>query len=255
MSKKSDLKSFKDVTDLLMNTDVTDPVRQEQLYNRLKFKMETGTVPSLSDRKEDIPMNKKKWTTLAVSAAAIVCLGGVFSTTSYAHGMIESLLARFQVGNMEIKQYKELPESTVKTTEVNQQAQAARSAPREAPKTLTLKEARAAIGVDFPVPAWLSEHYQFVNCVVQGEHMVEVQYQKDGEFISLLISSGGKNGISTEDEVKKETIGGRTVYFANGIVIWEQEGFTYELYQMGAEESFDAQAVGQMIGTMSTKNE
>ncbi|WP_028550223.1 hypothetical protein [Paenibacillus sp. UNC451MF] len=83
------------------------------------------------------------------------------------------------------------------------------------------------MGVDFPVPTWLSDHYPTINFVPQGDHMVEVQYQKDGEFISLLISKGGSNGISTQDEVKRETIGGKTVYFANGIAIWEQNGFTY----------------------------
>ena len=64
--------------------------------------------------------------------------------------------------------------------------------------------------------------------------------------------SKGENGISTTGEVKTETIAGRTVYFANGIVLWEQDGLTYELYQM-SEKNFDLKTLGKIIGTMSTE--
>lgn len=51
--------------------------------------------------------------------------------------------------------------------------------------------------------------------------MVEVQYAQDEKTVKFLISKGGENGIETTGEVKKEIIKGTTVYFANGIVIWE----------------------------------
>ncbi|MHB8063725.1 MAG: hypothetical protein ACYDG2_14010 [Ruminiclostridium sp.] len=63
--------------------------------------------------------------------------------------------------------------------------------------------------------------------------------------------SKGENGISTTGEVKKETIAGKTVYFANGIVLWGQDGLTYELYQMGGQD-FDLNILGKIISTMST---
>jgi hypothetical protein len=44
--------------------------------------------------------------------------------------------------------------------------------------------------------------------------------------------------------VKKEVIKGTTVYFANGIVIWENNGFTVELY---AQDDFDAATLGKII--------
>lgn len=246
MPKKYDLKPFREVTDLLNDVEIDDAFKKEQMFNRLKFKMETGAIQTNYTKKDDIYMRKNKLKSVAVTALAVVCVGGVFSTTSYAHEMLDSILARFQVGNMQITQYKELPNVEVKSTDVQQRVQ------RETPKNMTVKEARIAMGVDFPTPTWMSD-YKFVNCVAQGDHMVEVQYQKDGDFISLLISKGVENGISTQDEVKKETIEGTTVYFANGIVIWEHAGFTYEMYQM-AKEDFDTQALGKIISSLSTKN-
>jgi hypothetical protein len=80
-----------------------------------------------------------------------------------------------------------------------------------------------------------------------------VQYAKEGDVISLLISKGGENGIGTKDEVRTESIAGTTIYFANGIVIWEYDGFTYELYQT-AEDGFDSATLGRIIGSMSTKS-
>ncbi|ULL18532.1 hypothetical protein DVH26_31130 [Paenibacillus sp. H1-7] len=251
MSRKRDIKQFRELTEWLARTEIDDAGSQDRTFNRLKFKMETGTIQPHQTTKDGISMKKTKWKSIAVSAMAVVCLGGAFATTSSAQEMLASIMARFQVGNMEITQYKELPEIEPKSTDAKQQTGEARSVQREAPPKLTLKEARTATGMNFPAPTWLSESYKLVNVVVQGSKMVEVQYEKEGDFISLLISTGGNNGISTEGEVKTETIGGKTVYFANGIVIWEQDGFTYELYQM-SEQSFDAAAIGSIIGSMST---
>lgn len=267
MSKKQGLDEFRKVTDLLRSAEVGTSEQKERIYQRLKFKLEAGTIQTFDAREEDgILMRKHKWKSIAVSAAAVVVLCGAFSTTSFAQGMIQSILARFQVGNMEITQYdRELPAveetnaaATRRKADTVGPAPVSPDAPAHAqrgvaPKKMTVKEARAALGMDFPAPGWMAD-YRYVNSVIHGEKMVEVQYANKGdEVISLLISTGSKNGIRTTDQVKIETISGHNVYFANGIVIWEHEGFTYELYQM-AEKNFDHGTIGKIIDSLSTES-
>ncbi|NQX68552.1 DUF4367 domain-containing protein [Paenibacillus alba] len=228
-----------------------DNVHKERIFNRLKYKMETGKIQLFDLQKDGISMKKNSWKSIAVAAAALVCVGGVFSTTSYAQDMIHTIMARFQVGNMEITQYdKELPVSKVGDPSP-ESAKETERIEREAPPAMTLDKAREVMGIDFPAPTWLSDTYTFMNVVSQGKSMVEVQYEeKDKNLISLLISKGANNGISTTDEVKTETIKGTKVYYANGIVIWEYKGFTYELYS-GID--FDVEAMSKIIGSLSTK--
>lgn len=267
MNKKQDLREFRKVTDLLRATEVDGSEHKDRIYKRLKFKLEAGTIQKIDTKQEEdgILMRKHKWKSITVSAVAVIILCGAFSTTSFAQGMIQSILARFQVGNMEITQYdRELPVVKENSSVDNKREEAtvgpapvSPDSPEKtqrgvAPKKMTVKEAREALGIDFPTPGWMSD-YQYVNSVIQGEQMVEVQYAKGDEIISLLISTGSKNGISTTDQVKIETISGHKVYFANGIVIWEHEGFTYEMYQM-AEKDFDNEAIGKIIDSLSVES-
>lgn len=248
MKSEHDLDDFRELTDLLTDLELDDATPKANIYNRLKFKLESGNIQLHDSKKDVIYMKTNKWKAATVSAVAVVCLLGAFSTTSLAQEMLQTILARFQVGNMEITQYdKELPAEQSNTQGIEMPGY------KEIPPQMTLEEARAASKMDFPAPTWLSEHYSYKNTVVHGESMVEIQYEKGKEFISLLISNGGENGISTTEGVKIETIGGKKVYFANGIVIWEHEGFTFELYQM-AEKSFDAATIGNIIESLSTKS-
>ncbi|MDF2678825.1 MAG: hypothetical protein K0R47_15 [Brevibacillus sp.] len=268
MNKKRDLREFREVTDLLTETEIDGNAHKDRIYKRLKFKLEAGTIQKFDTKQEEdgILMRKNKWKSLTVSAVAVVLLCGAFSTTSFAQGMIQSILARFQVGNMEITQYdKELPVEKEYSSVDNKREEATvgpapvspdspeKSQRGVAPKKMTVKEAREALGIDFPTPGWMSD-YQYVNSVIHGKQMVEVQYAKGDEVISMLISTGSKNGISTTDQVKIETISGHKVYFANGIVIWEHEGFTYEMYQM-AEKDFDHETIGKIIDSLSVESE
>lgn len=286
MNNERDMRQFGALTDLLSKAAPDGEAEKERIYRHLLRKLEKGTLESKYTIKDDLSMRTKKWKTVAATAAALVCLTGVFATTSYAQEMVQSILARFQVGNLQITQYdRELPRTANLTTEQAERAERSEQAERAgkagqaesgvraeeqaqvgpapvppeqagrvqgtAPAKMTLDEARSAWGVDFPAPTWMAE-YEFVNCVRHGGRMVEVQYKNGDEVISLLISQGGENGIGTTEEVKTETIGGSTVYFANGIVIWEHDGFTFELYQM-AENNFDAAAIGNIIASLSTE--
>ncbi|ASJ55389.1 hypothetical protein BP422_18655 [Brevibacillus formosus] len=246
MKSEHDLEDFRELTDLLTDLELDDATPKANIYNRLKFKLESGNIQLHDSKKDGIYMKTNKWKAATVSAVAVVCLLGAFSTTSFAQEMLQTILARFQVGNMEITQYdKELPATQSNTQGIEKPIEL------KAHPQLTLEEARAASKMDFPAPTWLPEHYSYYNTLVHGEGMVEVQYEKGGEFISFLISKGGENGISTTEGVKIETIGGKKVYFANGIVIWEHEGFTVELYH---KKDIDTATLGNIIQSLPTKS-
>lgn len=78
----------------------------------------------------------------------------------------------------------------------------------------------------------------------RGESMAVAQYAAGEKSVNFLISQGGENGIGTTEEVKTEVLAGTKVYFANGIVIWEQNGYTIEMY---AREDFDSATLGKVI--------
>jgi len=250
MSEKQDLKPYGDVIELLENMQTDNTLAKERIYKRLVRKSEMGTIQSTNSNKDVIPHMKSKWKTAAAAAVAIVAIGGVFSTTSYAHDMVQSILARFQVGNMEIVQVDKERAIVGNPNVTNDQVGGAESGVVELPvqPKLTLQEARAAIGINFPAPSGIA-NYEYVNTVIHGKSMVEVQYQQgDEKAVNFLISQGGENGIETTGEVKTERIGETKVYLANGIVIWENEGFTVEMY---AREDFDTAALKKIINSFA----
>ncbi|RNB77960.1 hypothetical protein [Brevibacillus panacihumi] len=246
MSEKRDPKSFERVVHLLEDMELDNHLAKERIFKRLVNKMETGTIQPQHTKKDGISMMKRKWKTVAAATAAIIFIGGALSTNSYAQGMIQSILARFQVGNLEIVQYdKELPPSeTAGSVEQDREAVSNVVELPIQPK-LTLQEARLATGMNFPAPSWVAD-FAYVNTVIHGKSMVEVQYKQDEKTANFLISHGGENGIGTSGEVKTEVIAGKKVYFANGIVIWENEGYTVELY---AREDFDSVTLEKIISS------
>ncbi|MCR8641121.1 hypothetical protein NV379_00495 [Paenibacillus sp. N1-5-1-14] len=244
MKNKQGVDEFSDLTDLLTNLEHTDNASKDRIYQRLTLKMRAGTINPNLLKKDDIVMKKKTWKTVTVSAAAVAILSGAFSTTSFAQNIMDSILARFQVGNIQITQYDKEPAAPVNNS-ASKQATGDASGEIQLPESpnLTVDEARAAMGLNFPAPTWLAD-YKYVNTIIQGKTMAEVQFAKGDKSVNFLISKGGENGIGTTGEVKKEVINGVTVYFANGIVIWENNGFTIELY---AQDDFDKVTLGKII--------
>ncbi|WP_400162072.1 hypothetical protein ACAF76_017090 [Brevibacillus sp. TJ4] len=242
MKNRKNVDEFSDLTNLLANLELTDKASKERIYHRLLFKMRSGTIQSNLMKRDEIVMKKNTRKTVIVSAMAVAILTGTFSTTSFAQDMIETILARFQVGNMQIVQYDKEP---IVDNSASEQAEgdASHMVELQARPNLTVEEARAVSGLNFPAPSWLAD-YKYVNTVIHGNNMAEVQFSKGEQTVNFLISKGGENSIGTTGEVKKEVIKGTTVYFANGIVIWENNGFTVELY---AQDDFDTATLGKII--------
>lgn len=250
MNKKNDdLTKFSKTIEMLENVEQDNTAAKERIYNRLVYKLDHGALESKSEKKDGITMKKSSWRNAIVIGSAVICLGGAFSATSYAQDMFQSIMAKFEVGNLEITQYdKEIPSAPQSMTP-SEEGKGRENVAIELPVAakLTLDEARAELGMNFPAPTWMAD-YEFVNVVLQGTSMVEVQYNSGEKAVNFLISKGGDNGISTTEEVKTEVINGTKVYFANGIVIWEIDGFTVELY---AQEDFDQATLGKIIDSFS----
>lgn len=105
MSRKSDRDEFKQIEDLLISTDVESSKYEELIFNRLKYKIETGTIKSNEIEKEDRDMKKKSFKpskVVTLTLATLIC--GV--TVTYGSEILSSIIARFQVGNTEITQYE-----------------------------------------------------------------------------------------------------------------------------------------------------
>ncbi|MEK4472293.1 hypothetical protein NSQ91_03585 [Paenibacillus sp. FSL R7-0048] len=249
MNKKDDLTKFSKTIELLENAEQGSTTAKERIYNRLIYKLDHGALSPQSEIKDGITMKKSSWRNAIVIGSAVICLGGAFSATSYAQDMFQSIMAKFEVGNLEITQYdKEIP-SAAQSMTPSEDAQGGENAVIELPVAakLSLDEARAALGMNFPAPDWMGD-YEFVNCVLQGTSMVEVQYNSGENAVNFLISKGGDNGISTTEEVKTEVINGTKVYYANGIVIWEEDGYTVELY---SQVDFDQATLGKIIDSFN----
>jgi hypothetical protein len=245
MSKKHDMNEFKEVCDLLINAEVNDAIYKEKIYHQVKSKIATRSIQNNYRKRDEMHMKKNFMKSIAMATIGVVCLLGGLSTTAYGQEVIGLILARFQVGGIEITQYdKELPE--IKSNDKSNTSIIRGSSP----KRTTIEEARTVMKKDFPVPIWLPDGYVYLSSVLHSENGVELQYSKSEGNISLLISKG-ENGISTTGEVKEEIIGGKTVYFANGIVLWEEDGLNYELYHMG--EDLDLDTLRKIINTMTAE--
>jgi hypothetical protein len=249
MNKKNDLTKFSKTIELLENDEQGSTNSKERIYNRLIYKLDQGDLNPDSEKRDGITMKKSSWRRAVVIGSAVICLGGAFSATSYAQEVFQSIMAKFEVGNLKITQYdKEIPpvdQSFTSSEEVKGGEQGVIELPISA--KLNINEARAALGMNFPAPDWMGD-YQLVNCVLQGTSMVEVQYNSGENAVNFLISKGGENGISTTEEVKTEVINGTKVYYANGIVIWEEDGYTVELY---SQVDFNQATLGKIIDSFS----
>ncbi len=247
MNKKHDPAAFHTTVQRLEAFDPGSPLIKERIYNRLIDKMDKRTMEPQIQNKDGISMKQAKWRKGLIASSLVLCLGGAFSTTSYAHDLFQSIAAKFQVGNMTITKYEgELPAS-YSSPSAEAEEESGRPIEVQEPASLSVDEARAAIGLNFPAPTWM-EGYEYVNSVLHGTTMAEVQYASGDQSVNLLISTGGENEILTTDEVTTELIDGVNVYKANGIVMWESHGFTVELY---AQEDFDNVTLGKIIDSFS----
>lgn len=109
MSNRLDTNEFEKVEELLIKADVNSKDYEEQIFNRIKYKIETGNIKSNTYEKDELYMKKKTFRPSKVVGLtlATIILG---MSVAYATGTLSSILARFQVGNIEITQYGETKE-------------------------------------------------------------------------------------------------------------------------------------------------
>lgn len=243
VNKEYDINQYGELGNQLRNITVDENLYKEKIYRHIKYKLESGTLlNTMKEREKSVKKNHIRKTVLA-SMIALVCLVGGFSATAYGQEIIQSILAQFHVGKITITQYdKSVPKSGTSSKNGARQI--------DTSKNSTIKDSRMVIKVNFEVPAWLPEGYQYTKCVLHSEKCVELVFAKGNDLFSLLITSSS-NGIDTSDKVDRQVIAGKDVYFANGIVLWEQDHLNYELYQMGGKD-FDHNTLEEIMKSMTT---
>lgn len=95
---------FKEIEDLLAKADVGSDRCKKTIFNKLKYKMETGTLKT-NNNLENNCVNKKK--IFKPAKVVALALGVVLVGTGAAYGsqVISSIIERFIVGDTEIVQY------------------------------------------------------------------------------------------------------------------------------------------------------
>lgn len=101
---------FKEIEDLLAKADVGSDRYKQTIFNKLKYRMETGTLKTNNNLENNCVNKKKIFKPAKVTALA---LGVVMVGTGAAYGsqMISEIIQRFTVGRTEIVQY-DIDEST-----------------------------------------------------------------------------------------------------------------------------------------------
>ena len=242
---------FPDLVNMLENAPAGRPEERERVYRALMRKLDSGDGEENGFYEKEIIMKSitvKKVLSIALVAVCVVA----FITTAYATGFVQTIINRFQVGGMEIRQVDRYDEE-VSQPETSGEAGTREAGPGAGGRYDSLSAAQEATGVSFPVPERIIDGYSFVNCAVHGESslLLELQYANpdSGDIYSMLISDG-ENGIATTEEVIIKELEGVDVYYANGIVMWAIGGVTYELYQMGGED-FDDDTISGVITSIN----
>lgn len=95
---------FKEIEELLAKADVGSDRYKKTIFNKLKYRMETGTLRT-DNNLENNYVNKKK--IFKPDKVAALALATVFIATGAAYGnqMISKIIQSFSVGNTEIVQY------------------------------------------------------------------------------------------------------------------------------------------------------
>lgn len=95
---------FKEIEDLLSKADVGSDRYKQTIFNKLKYRMETGTLKT-NNNLENNCVNKKKIFKPAKVTALALRVAMVGAGAAYGSQMISKIIQRSTVGNTEIVQY------------------------------------------------------------------------------------------------------------------------------------------------------
>ena|GEM_PF-6798341 len=215
---------YSKIEEILIGADVGERQHEGRVQNRIISQIASGQIePENKGKQKKIYKMSRRF----AAAVLIACALGLFSMTAFAQGIIHTVLAYFEIGNFEIVQYDVLPDYDAAPSD------SAGRSPDNSAKSVSLEEAYKAMGKEFALPTRLPKGFQYVGCLSYGDTMVSVQYRSDDDQLGFLITNyhkGDPNGIETTEEIETKEIGGTTVYFVNGIVIWNVGDLRYELY-------------------------
>lgn len=157
---------LKEIEDLLAKADVGSERYKQTIFNKLKYRMETGTLKT-NNNLENNYVNKKKIFKPAKVAALALGVVMVGAGVAYGSQMISEIIQRFTVGNTEIVQYND-----------------------ESTKYLSSESWTSFETIQEGFKGKLFD--KDGNEVLFGEH--QEYYNKDGELITSLGTKGSTDG-------------------------------------------------------------
>lgn len=118
MNKKSDMNQFEKIEELLLKADLDSDKYEDLILNRMKYKIETGTIKSNTEREEKTMKKKFSKPSRVLIITLTTLMLGV--SAAYATDTLSTILAFFKIGNTEITQYGETQTTTSTNPEEEQ---------------------------------------------------------------------------------------------------------------------------------------
>lgn len=250
---------FKEIEDLLAKADVDSDRYKQTIFNKLKYRMETGTLKT-NNNLENNYVNKKK--IFKPAKVAALALGVVMVGTGAAYGsqMISEIIQKFKVGNTEIVQYNiddELKNSLSNGTPL-ETSYSTESIGVNEEKVFKLKNLKESANSNIKFFNYLPEGFEFKDRSSESNsNDVFLTYEnKLGETISIFsfLDSKTTQSIATIEEIREEHIDGKNVIITSNSAFWESEGVTYQLHLHDSSElnnsTIDSELVSKMIKSM-----
>ncbi len=118
MNKKTDMNEFQKIEELLLNLDLGSDKHEEMLFNQMKYKIQTGTIKSNTEREEKTMKKKFSKPSRVLIITLTTLMLGV--SAAYATDTLSTILAFFKIENTEITQYGETQTTTSTNPEEEQ---------------------------------------------------------------------------------------------------------------------------------------
>lgn len=249
---------FKEIEDLLSKADVGSDRYKQTIFNKLKYRMETGTLKT-NNNLENNCVNKKKIFKPAKVAALALATVLVGTGAAYGSQMISEIIQRFSVGNTKIVQYNiddELKNSLSNGTPL-ETSYSTESIGVNEEKVFKLKNLKESANSNIKFFNYLPEGFEFKdgNSESNGNDVFLTYENKLGETISIFsfLDSKTTQSIATIEEIREEHIDGKNVVITGNSAVWESEGVTYQLYLNSNKDennSINVEELSKMIKSM-----
>jgi hypothetical protein len=242
MSKEPDMKSLEQLEHLLKSVEVDSDAHEEIIYNRIKYKIETG---KLGKELVAIP-EKRRDSSFSLSKGMGICAVFVFALFfTYTNGYLDFI---FKDKAYEITGYRAMQNEKIEYGELEQgeelftlgiassesDIQSDRASYKIA-GTIWFEddEIKTLVKEPIKVPQYVPGGYAFIEgLLIEESSQVHFSYTNaEGDSIVIFAFLNGE-GVTAEriPSLQETTVGEISVTYGENAAFWEIEGVYYELF-------------------------